>query len=188
MRLCQLCLTVNGKHFRVKSPSILGLIAFESTTRYFLKLLGESFVSCLVLSALCTIVCGVNIRWPTEGHYIFCSESESEVAQLCPTLCNTVDCSLPGFSVHGIFQARVLEWVAISLSRRSSQPRDWTWVSRIVGRRFTVWATRKVQIKRKSNPIERSKGNFYLKALFQMFMSYILLTSVKCDICHESED
>ena len=43
--------------------------------------------------------------------------------QSCPTLCNYMDCSPPGFSVHGIFQARILEWVAISLSR-SSQPRD----------------------------------------------------------------
>ena len=53
-----------------------------------------------------------------------------------------MDCRLPGFSVHGIFQTRVLEWVAISFSRRSSQPRDWTRVSRIVGRCFTIWATR----------------------------------------------
>ena len=45
---------------------------------------------------------------------------ESEVAQLCPTLCNPMDCSLQGSSVHGIFQARVLEWVAISFSRGSS--------------------------------------------------------------------
>ena len=50
----------------------------------------------------------------------------SEVAQSCPTLCNPMDCSLPGFSIHGIFQARVLEWVAISFSRGSSQPRDQT--------------------------------------------------------------
>ena len=69
-------------------------------------------------------------------------ESESEVAQSCPTLCNPMDCSLPGSSVHGIFQARVLEWVAISFSRGSSRPRDWTQVSRIVGRHFTIWATR----------------------------------------------
>ena len=62
----------------------------------------------------------------------------SQAAQLCPTLCNLMDCSLPGSSVHGIFQARILEWVAISFSRRSSQPRDWTRVSRIVGRRFTI--------------------------------------------------
>ena len=66
----------------------------------------------------------------------------SEVAQLCPTLCNPMDCSLPGSSVHGIFQARVLEWIAISFSRGSSLPRDRTRVSRIVDRRFTVWATR----------------------------------------------
>ena len=50
--------------------------------------------------------------------------------------------SLPGSSVHGIFQAKVLEWVVISFSRKASQPRDWTRVSRIVGRCFTIWATR----------------------------------------------
>ena len=47
---------------------------------------------------------------------------ESEVAQSCPTLCNPKDCSLPGSSVHGIFQARVLEWVAISFSRDLPNP------------------------------------------------------------------
>ena len=67
---------------------------------------------------------------------------ESEVTQSCPTLCNPMDCSPPGSSIHGIFQARILEWVAIFFSRRSSPPRDSTQVSRIVGRHFTVWATR----------------------------------------------
>ena len=62
---------------------------------------------------------------------------ESEVAQSCPTLCDPMDCSLPGSSIHGIFQARVLEWVAISFSRRSSQPRDRTHISRLAGRCFT---------------------------------------------------
>ena len=70
------------------------------------------------------------------------NESESQVAQSCPTLCNLMDCSLPGFSVHGIFQARILEWVAVSFSRGSSQPRDRTRVSCIVGRHFTIRATR----------------------------------------------
>ena len=51
-------------------------------------------------------------------------------------------CSLPGFSLHGILQARILEWVTISFSRGSSQPRDWTQVSRIEGRNFNLWATR----------------------------------------------
>ena len=74
-------------------------------------------------------------------------ESESEVIQLCPTLWDTVDYSLPGSSIHGIFQARILEWVAISFSRGSSQPRDWTQVSHIRGRHCTVWATREVSVK-----------------------------------------
>ena len=64
------------------------------------------------------------------------------IAQSCPTLCDPMDYSLSDSSVHGIFQASVLEWVAISFSRGSSQPRDQTWVSRIAGRRFTIWATR----------------------------------------------
>ena len=67
------------------------------------------------------------------------TESESEVAQSCPTLCDPLDCSLPGFSVHGILQARILEWVTISLPRGSSQPRDQTRVSCIVDRRFNLW-------------------------------------------------
>ena len=66
----------------------------------------------------------------------------SEVAQSCLTLCDPMDCSLSGSSIHGIFQARVLEWTAISFSRGSSRPRNQTWVSRIAGRCFTVWATR----------------------------------------------
>ena len=70
------------------------------------------------------------------------SESESEVAQSCPTLCDPMDCSLPGFSVRRILQARVLEWVAVSFSRRSFQPRDRTPVSCIAGRRLTICATR----------------------------------------------
>ena len=53
-----------------------------------------------------------------------------------------MDCNLPGSSVHGILQARILEWVAISISRGPSRPRDQTWMSRIAGRFFTVWATR----------------------------------------------
>ena len=53
-----------------------------------------------------------------------------------------MDCSLADSSVHGIFQARVLEWVAISFFRGSSRPRDRTQVSSIADRRFTVWATR----------------------------------------------
>ena len=61
-------------------------------------------------------------------------EGEGEVA----TLCNTGDCNLLDFSVRGILQARILEWIAISFSRGSSRPRDRTQVSRIGGRRFNL--------------------------------------------------
>ena len=67
---------------------------------------------------------------------------KSEVAQLCPALCDPMGCSLAASSIHGIFQASILERVAISFSRSSSLPRDWTQVSHIVGRSFTLWATR----------------------------------------------
>ena len=67
---------------------------------------------------------------------------EIEAAQSRPILCDPMDCGIPGSSFHGVFQARVLEWVAISLSRGSSQPRNRIQASHIAGRRFTIWATR----------------------------------------------
>ena len=76
----------------------------------------------------------------------------------------------PGSSTHGIFQVRVLEWVAISFSTGSSQPRDRTWVSHIAGRHFTIWATREATKKRgrcgcmgrETNPgLLRGRREFY---------------------------
>ena len=63
------------------------------------------------------------------------------VAQLCLTLCDPMDWSPPDSSIHGIFQAKILEWVAMPFSRGFFQPRDWTQVSCIAGRFFTSWAT-----------------------------------------------
>ena len=76
-----------------------------------------------------------NVHWKVE----------MLVTQLCLTLCNPIDCSLPDSSIHGIFQARILEWVASSFSRGSSRSRDQTQVSHIAGRCFTTWATREAQ-------------------------------------------
>ena len=63
------------------------------------------------------------------------------VAQLCLILCNPMDYSPPTSSVPGISRARILEWVAITFSRGSSQPKDQTWLSYITGRFFTISAT-----------------------------------------------
>ena len=62
----------------------------------------------------------------------------AKLLQSCTILCNLMDCSPPGSSVHGILQARILEWVAIPFSRGSSQPRDRTCIFCIVGRFFTA--------------------------------------------------
>ena len=76
-------------------------------------------------------------------------------------LCDPTDCSLPGSSVHGIFLARVLEWVAITFPRGSSRPRDQTRVSRIAGRVFTIWATKQTL------PVGKKRSRGKLKYLAQ---------------------
>ena len=79
------------------------------------------------------------------------------------SLCNPMDCILPASSVHGILQARMLEWVAISFSRGSFQPRDQTQVSCITGRFFTTWATREATVYyRERIQIKISQGKKYL--------------------------
>ena len=86
--------------------------------------------------------------WVTTDYWVeftvLCSQAVSSVAQLCPILCDSMGCSPPGFSVHGILQARILEWVAVPFSRGSSQPRDRTCISSIADRFFTSWVTREV--------------------------------------------
>ena len=64
------------------------------------------------------------------------------VTRSCLTLCNRLDCGLPGSSVHELLQARILECVAFCFSRGSSQARDWPCASCIAGGFFTVWSTR----------------------------------------------
>ena len=73
------------------------------------------------------------------------------VTQSCLILCNLMECSLPGSSVMGILQARILEWIVIPSSRGSSQPRDQTQVSCIAVRFLTIWATREAWKSRNHN-------------------------------------
>ena len=72
-------------------------------------------------------------------------DTQCLVAQLCPTLCDSMDAAHQAPLSTGILQARLLEWVAMYSSRGSSEPRDWTQVSCIVGGFFTIWATREAQ-------------------------------------------
>ena len=93
------------------------------------------------------------------------STGESEVVQSCLILCDPVDCSPPGSSIHGILQARILEWVAISFSRRSSQPRDRNPVSHIGGRCFNLWATRCL-------PLILGMDTYFCSFLPNLFVNY----------------
>ena len=93
------------------------------------------------------------------------------VTQLCPTLCNPVECSLPGCS--WILQARILEWVVILFSRASSQPKDWTWVSCVADRFFTVWATRE------------ALSIFYL-SVYRLSIIYLPITYLSMSVYHLS--
>ena len=97
-------------------------------------LYGYTFHSFLYLKSNCL----------KQYHIIYCCESSS-----CSVMSDSWqphDCSLPGSSVHGILQARIPERLAIPFSRGSSWLRDWTRVSCIAGRFFTVWATREAQL------------------------------------------
>ena len=140
-------------NFIMKSQSLIGFSSCFGILTYFSSaLFSFSFVSSL----------GEVWKW----------KSESEVTQSCLTLCNPMDCSLPRSSVHGVFQARVLEWVAISFSRGSSWPRDRTRVSHIIGRHCTIWANWEVcrwDKKALKGLEEESPSSNFCKALVKSF-------------------
>ena len=102
------------------------------------------------------------IKWLTFQNHpdsLAGEESEVKVSQTCPTLCD-----LMNYTVHGILQARILEWVGIPFSRGSSQPRDQTQVSCTAGRFFTSWAIREAQIEKKRSFEKDSKIHFFFSS------------------------
>ena len=94
----------------------------------------------------------------------------------CLTLCDPMDCSLSGSSIRGILQARILEWVAISFSRGSSQPRDWTRVSLIAGRCFTIWTAREA-------PSSRERHTYVQKSIPKILFGHAGGSSGKESAC-----
>ena len=114
---------VNGLSADTKSAGTLLLDSPASRLR-------EINFFCLSHSA-CDIQLQQHEWTKTIGNFTLLTScmSVSLVTHLCLTLCDPMDWSLPGSSVHGLLQARILEWLAIPFSRGSSRPRDWTWVS-----------------------------------------------------------
>ena len=110
------------------------------------------FRSCFHISfGTLTTCCAGTVQGADESEVntidMVSKELGGDLVAVMSNSCDPMDCSLPGSSVHGILQARILEWVSISFSRGSSQPRNWTWVSCIAGRFFTDWAMRKAPSK-----------------------------------------
>ena len=101
----------------------------------------------LWLSQVVRVSKGVDMRFrSTNGNAFDQGIWKMSVAQSRLSLWNPMDCSLPVSSVGGIFQARILKWVAIPFSMESSWLRDRIWVSRIASRFFTIWATREAHL------------------------------------------
>ena len=128
-RYCLLHLSLSTNSWSVGTPSSMDVLhslapqnlsrAIPSSCLAFFSFLPQAIQAILSNSCVCVLV-----------------------AQSCLTLCDPMDCSLPGFSVHGILQARLLEWAAIPFPGASSQHRDHTWVSYIAGGFFPIWTTR----------------------------------------------
>ena len=128
------------KHEDVSMPPGLSHV-IKSITSFLLSDIFKDKSDCLLFSFALLEILAVCFFF----FFTFHLDCVCLVAQSCPTLCDPMDWSPPGSSVHGILQARILEWVVIPSSRGSSQPRDQTQVSHVAGRFFTDWATREAQ-------------------------------------------
>ena len=132
----KLCLTRLSMHTCLTPKCMLVLLEFPSghlgmKTKQISKL-DVHFILCVCV-CVCARACAR-------------ARTHTKSLQSCPTLCDPRYCSPPGSSVHGILQARILKWVAIPFSRGSSWPMDWTRVSCIAGRFFTIWATKEAAL------------------------------------------
>ena len=110
-----------------------------------------------------------SLSWAGDLTFYLMKAISCPVAQLCLTACkpmDSMDCSLPGSPIHGILQGRILKCVAISFSRRSSWCRDGAQVSWIIGRFFTLWATREVNNQNSGNSLSSTTSfHFYNRGI-----------------------
>ena len=118
------------------------IVVYCFTISCYFLLYSEVSQPCVYVHPLAGSYCHLRLHRATGR--VPCADSLCTVAQSCPTLCNPMEGGFPGFwkfPGHGILEARILEWVAISYSRGSSRPRNQIHVSCIIGRFFTYCAT-----------------------------------------------
>ena len=128
----QFCLT----HCNAMDCSLLAPLSMEFSRQEYCSGLSFSSLGNLLSS-------GIEPWSPAlqaDSFTIWATSLNVKVTQSCPTLCDPMD-----YAVHGILQARILEWIAVPFSRGSSQPGDWTQVSHIADGFFTSWATNEAQ-------------------------------------------
>ena len=100
----------------------------------------------------------MNVLWKVKVQVL--------VTQLYPILCDPMDCSLPGSSIHGISQAGMVEWIAISFSKVSSQPRNWTQVSCIAGALY--------HLSHQGSPLVITKCRYFPICWYSIYISLCL--------------
>ena len=125
---------IKWSHKGWESPDPIGLLYYEKRHQRVCSLSLNAIWECNEKLGICKP--GRETSPETDP----AAAAAAKSLQSCSAFCNSIDCGPSGSSLHGIFQARILEWVAISFSRGSSRPRDWTWVSCvscIAGRFFT---------------------------------------------------
>ena len=134
-------------------PAIYGVAQSWTRLRWLRSSLAVWLVTCVGVSLLGFMLCGTLCASWTQLTISFSMLGKFStiiikclVTQSCLTLCEPMDYSPPGSSVHGILQASLLEWVAVPFSRGSSQPMDWTHISGTAGKFFTIWATREATL------------------------------------------
>ena len=133
--LCQVSMNKSSTLSRDKSHNDLGFKIGENDENIFFKFTSLTLF-CFCFCFACFVLFYFT-KSSTNDRLLFLWDVYS-VAQSCPIFCDPMDCSLPGSSVHGIFQARLLEWVVISFSRESSQLRDQTFIS------YVLWIGRQI--------------------------------------------
>ena len=148
---CQWCILDVIKFLHSLNLCYVSLFSLRMISN-FLTMLIRLLISLLLFVSLPYLLPGLRFSSPksmlpsTFGSLHSVPFATVLVTQSCLILCDPMDCSPPGFSVHGIFQARILEWATIFFSKRSTQSRGQTWVFFIPDRYFTIWATREVPL------------------------------------------